>query len=49
VTVEEKEEELLSCGDYVRISIKDCGKGISSENIQQVFDPFFTTDMHLYI
>lgn len=30
-------------GDYVRISIKDHGVGISAEILARIFDPFFTT------
>jgi signal transduction histidine kinase len=30
-------------GKYVRISIRDHGKGISPENQKQIFHPFFTT------
>jgi len=33
----------VSEGRYVRITIKDNGRGISPENLQKIFDPFFTT------
>ncbi len=33
----------LKKGQYVKISIKDRGTGISSEHITKIFDPFFTT------
>ncbi|MBD3181821.1 PAS domain S-box protein [Candidatus Poribacteria bacterium] len=33
----------LNKGKYVRIAFKDEGEGISEENIQKIFDPYFTT------
>ncbi len=33
----------LAAGEYVQISISDTGAGISQDNIDHVFDPFFTT------
>jgi signal transduction histidine kinase len=30
-------------GNYVRIIIKDHGKGIPRENLSRIFDPYFTT------
>jgi len=33
----------ISPGFYVRICIRDAGMGISDENIQKIFDPYFTT------
>lgn len=39
-----KENRLpLKEGKYVRISIEDCGCGISEENLPKIFDPYFTT------
>lgn len=32
-----------SLGEWVRISIKDTGKGIPRKDLERVFDPFFTT------
>jgi PAS domain S-box-containing protein len=39
------DEELpdLGGGNYVRLSVKDTGTGISPEHLQKVMDPFFTT------
>ena len=33
----------LNCGRYVKISIKDEGKGIPEQHLGKVFDPYFTT------
>jgi signal transduction histidine kinase len=35
----------LHAGPYqtVRVQVKDCGVGISKENLRKIFDPFFTT------
>jgi signal transduction histidine kinase len=33
----------LGRGNYVRIIIKDYGKGIPPENLPRIFDPYFTT------
>jgi two-component system, cell cycle sensor histidine kinase and response regulator CckA len=39
------QENRLPCapGNYVRITIKDQGIGISSENLPHIYDPYFTT------
>jgi PAS domain S-box-containing protein len=33
----------LPTGKYVRLSVKDHGIGIPEENLQKIFDPYFTT------
>ncbi len=35
--------EEVSSGDYVQIAVTDTGSGIAPENIEKVFQPFFTT------
>ncbi len=42
-TTERGDEETLQPGDYVVISVKDTGHGMSPETARQVFEPFFTT------
>jgi CheY-like chemotaxis protein len=43
ITVTPKDALPLEDGGYVRITVKDRGKGIPEENVANVFDPFFTT------
>lgn len=43
VKIPEKSFLPLKAGEYVKISIKDHGMGIPEENIQRIFDPYFTT------
>jgi PAS domain S-box-containing protein len=38
-----KDNEELVAGDYVQIAVTDTGSGIAPENIEKVFQPFFTT------
>ncbi len=35
--------EDLSPGNYVKLTVKDSGQGIDPGNIDQIFDPYFTT------
>jgi CheY-like chemotaxis protein len=43
VTVEAENPLPLEKGDYIKISIKDRGTGISEEHMTKIFDPYFTT------
>ena len=37
------DHEEISVGDYIEIAVTDTGAGIAPENIEKVFQPFFTT------
>ncbi len=43
VTIESSNGMPLQTGNYVKISIKDQGIGISKEHLTKIFDPYFTT------
>ena len=43
VNLKEGEIPPLNMGCYVRISIEDHGTGISKEDLERIFDPYFTT------
>ena len=43
LTVEAEDTLPLKAGEYIKISIKDQGIGIPAENLNRVFDPYFTT------
>ena len=38
-----QEYPLMRSGDYICLSVKDTGSGISPENIEHIFEPYFTT------
>ena len=42
-SLEKNEKPDLPKGEYIRISVKDSGPGISQEHLDHIFDPFFTT------
>ena len=33
----------LKPGDYLKLSVSDTGSGIAPENIESIFEPYFTT------
>lgn len=37
------ENPLLNVGNYVKFSVEDSGEGIKEENLQKIFDPYFST------
>ena len=43
VTINEKNSLPLKIGEYVTISLKDQGDGISEKNLPKIFDPYFST------
>lgn len=43
IELDSKNEYDLDPGNYIMLSISDQGKGISKENIEKIFDPYFTT------
>ncbi len=43
ITLNGKETTVLPAGNYVKISVKDCGIGIPEEFLPRIFDPFYTT------
>jgi PAS domain S-box-containing protein len=43
VKLKNGEVPTLDEGNYVKISIQDHGNGIGEENLQRIFDPYFTT------
>jgi PAS domain S-box-containing protein len=43
ITLGENGHPLLTKGNYIRVSVKDSGIGISKELLSRIFDPYFTT------
>ncbi len=43
ITIASGNRSNLKAGKYVKLSIKDEGAGIASENLDKVFDPYYTT------
>ena len=43
VCIDENNKDEITKGKYVRLEIRDHGDGISKENIDKVFKPYFTT------
>jgi len=43
ITVSKKDNLPIKEGNYVRLSVEDNGRGIPEDNLQKIFDPYFST------
>jgi CheY-like chemotaxis protein len=43
IALKEKQVRGLPAGDYVRVTVRDTGTGMSAETIERAFEPFYTT------
>jgi two-component system, cell cycle sensor histidine kinase and response regulator CckA len=43
VSITDADKLVLPCGNYVKITVRDHGVGITTENLDKIFDPYFTT------